>query len=78
MATTQQLVVSNDGQEVRMHLNDQEQIFIEQISDDPVHSLWMTINKEDWAEIKAFIDAQFGVQHEAKPSIKPPGGFGAL
>jgi hypothetical protein len=61
MPTTDMLSVRSDDREIQLYLNDQDEIFIEEQSDDPVNSFWFALNREDWEIIKKFIDTQFGL-----------------
>lgn len=59
MAIQKELVILNGDKSIRLYLNDKDEIFVEEVCDDPLYGAWFTINRDDWDEIKAFIDEQF-------------------
>lgn len=63
MATTSQLVITDkNNQTVRMYLNDQDEIFLEELDDEKdCYAFWINLDRDDWQAMKEFIDAQFGL-----------------
>ena len=57
----QHLHISNEDCEIEMYLNKDGKIFIQDASEDTDDQFraWLTIDVNDWTEIKKFIDKQF-------------------
>ena len=56
------LIIEQEGDDkpdIEIFLNDENQIFINERDEDS--PFWFTFSKEDWNEIKRFVDKQFGI-----------------
>lgn len=54
------LRLENKDQVIEMYLNNDNEIYIQDITDpDSPCSFWFCLSKDDWDEVKQFIDDQF-------------------
>lgn len=44
---------------IEIYMNDKEEIYVAPADPDMAMQFWFTISREDWPDIKNFIDSQF-------------------
>jgi len=57
-AVTNHLILKNEGMEIEFYGNADGDIFVQPTNEANAAHFWFTIPKEDWPELKAFIDSQ--------------------
>lgn len=52
-------LLDNEGMNMEFYLNAHDEIFVSTEDDGMAGAFWFTISKEDWKDLKEFIDRQF-------------------
>lgn len=60
VTSNEHLILDSEGEQMEFYLNDKGEIFVHNMTDEEdLRSMFFTISKEDWEQIKSFIDYQF-------------------